>query len=490
MLLFATAPFALCQEAAIRSRNPVWENAGSIVAPGGFLEVSAIAPPTRSLATDSTMELTDSSGRLFNLPLRIPPAFAGLWAVIPKDAALGNAVGVVIERGVRSANFSLRIESVVPGLFSVDYRGYGPGLALNYVDAIPTRNALTTAAVPDRYVALFASGLNDAKTADVTVDLVGQSVPATYAGPQGTPGLDQINFLMPKDAYLGCYVPVAIRVRGVRSNEVTLSINTDTNACAHPLGFSYSELRALDRGENVPFAYVGIDRGSSFGADTGEAAYLTFSSTGAASMWRFAGSQVPASVYFSCSAPLIRGVLPGGFLPGPQPGDFTLLSGPNGKQLEMPRPYLAAVPVNQTPVFFSPGIWQFSAPTGPSFFTFSQTFSLPSDINSINIAPNATVSRDRDLEITWDPSGFNPGDVVTVSMFGAGPNNIECRTQAWTGRITFPKPVPTLAEQFIGLRVAPHLAARPQFVIPRSDGYPVRAVLNYRFGYTFPVKVE
>ncbi len=103
---------------------------------------------------------------------------------------------------------------------------------------IAARNALTAAAVPDRFVSLYATGLNGALTADVTVDVAGQTVPAHYAGPQATSGMDQINFIVPKNAYLGCYVPVTIRVRGVESNPLTLSINSDPFACAHPLGLS------------------------------------------------------------------------------------------------------------------------------------------------------------------------------------------------------------------------------------------------------------
>ena len=191
---------------------------------------------------------------------------------------------------------------------------------------------------------------------------------------------------MPKSAYLGCYVQIAVRVRGVLSNDAALSINTDTNACAHPLGLSYGDLRALDRGENLPLATIGMFRGEGLDTGLGESAQLIFTQADAAGMWGYAGSQAPDTVYLGCTVTSSVVSLTRVGLFAAEAGDSALLRGPGGKLLVRPSPYLTLVPANLTP-FFAPGTWQISAPGGTGVFAFDQPFRLPPPIRSTNIAP-------------------------------------------------------------------------------------------------------
>jgi hypothetical protein len=68
----------------------------------------------------------------------------------------------------------------------------------------------------------------------------GQSATVSYAGrAPGFPGTDQINFVVPNNAPLGCWVPV-YRTAGVNiSNFVTMAVQTNGGTCSdtvNPLG--------------------------------------------------------------------------------------------------------------------------------------------------------------------------------------------------------------------------------------------------------------
>ncbi len=55
----------------------------------------------------------------------------------------------------------------------------------------------------------------------------GVQVPVVYAGPQGTPGVDQINVrLLPKalEGFMGEIVPVIIRIDGVPANSIGIAV--------------------------------------------------------------------------------------------------------------------------------------------------------------------------------------------------------------------------------------------------------------------------
>ena len=470
-------------------------------APGSFVTVSFFSPTlTAPAPEDTTLELVTSNGQTFRLSVRpreVSDRRSTLWAVIPKDAALGTASATLYEKNTRLASTVLEIAAAAPGLFSRDYSSFGPALAYSYYsyyDGFDFRvNALTAAAIPDHFVALFATGLNGARESDVVVEVAGQPASVTYAGPHSIPGLDQINFLMPKNPYLGCYVPVIIRVRGIVSNEVTLSINSDRYDCAHPLGLSYSDLVTLDAGGFVPLAELGVYGNYVPGTGWAESAQFLPSYATASSVFFAAGTQLPDSAYLSCSVTelSVGGAVRSGLFGS---NAFATLSGPDGQQALL-KPFFNGGEASEAHLF-TQGTWRIS--TGE----FQQSFTLPPAITSISIAPGATIRRDRDLQILWNPVGFGPGDIVTISLFRiAARSSVVCRAQAWSGQLTVPKEVlapsadgvvafPRGTEGLVMVSVSPHPSARTQFSIPNQDGSASHAVINYGFGLTVPVKVE
>src|SRR5207253_5782526 len=118
------------------------------------------------------------------------------------------------------------------------------------------RMGLTTPAHPGDTLVIVGTGLgaingpdNDAPGkvdvgSNVTVTIGGITTPASYAGraPQ-FPGEDQINFVVPSNVPVGCYVPASVTASGQVSQDVVLSIApAGASVCVHPFGLSLSAL--------------------------------------------------------------------------------------------------------------------------------------------------------------------------------------------------------------------------------------------------------
>ncbi len=315
------------------------------IAPGSFVSVDVRL--IGNATPDLTVDLTTSDGAKVRLATIAAPTPADVvnttevWVVIPPNASLGSAVVTATMGGV-AYDTTINIRSTGPGIFTAAYNGAGPAVALNYPS---TPNALTSAAVPNGIVSLFATGLNGATAADVIVGIGTQAVTPLYAGPQGQPGLDQINFVIPSTP-IGCYIPLTISVRGSVSNIATLSVNHDPYACAHPLGLSYSQMKTLDAGGTILLASLSLAAADNSGANQpvsaeGAAFYVVLAYS--RHVAGYSGLQgVPPQQQLwgqsssSCSTPSLVNVTSG---PGTRTDIFSAgaiaLAGPSGKQLQL-----------------------------------------------------------------------------------------------------------------------------------------------------------
>jgi uncharacterized protein (TIGR03437 family) len=70
------------------------------------------------------------------------------------------------------------------------------------------------------YVTFYGTGFRGANAANVTCSIGGISVPVTYAGPQGIPGVEQINIrLLPFEQLDNLFYNVVIAINGVMANQ-------------------------------------------------------------------------------------------------------------------------------------------------------------------------------------------------------------------------------------------------------------------------------
>jgi uncharacterized protein (TIGR03437 family) len=447
------------------------------LSPGSYLSVTpTLGPALTFTATNYQnyfVELLTSDGATHQLtPLLSPGQPTALWFVIPANAPLGQAA-VRFKREPDTGELAtfpfaagIQIVATAPGLFTKSYTGMGPVLA---TDGTLKPIALTNASVPGQQIAMWATGLGGARTGDVTVEIAGKPTSAVFAGAHSAPGLDQINFIVPADAKFGCYVPLAIRVRGVLSNTVALSINDNPKGCAHPLGLSYSDLVALDAGQSVPLARF-------FAFST--SASLTFDLVDADMMFVYSRLQGSESNFFGC----IVGIDVSAYIVQSLPldaGPSVAVSGPGGRALALPGPfYSLTVPELQVP-FFTAGLWQVSAPGGANLKSFAINLTLPPDFTSVQFAPE--IAKDRDFTVTWNPAGYSAGDVAYVSLS----SSVSCRVRAWEGSLTIPKALlsgVTPGTGTLSIYVGPFPAARPQFSLERTDGTRLPGIVDYGFG--------
>jgi uncharacterized protein (TIGR03437 family) len=159
-------------------------------------------------------------------------------AVMPSTVTAGLATLRLTYQSNKSNAVTIQIANSSPGIFAVSTGGYGPGVVYNYVSASNQPiNSLEAPGAPGQIVTIWGTGLgpvtfpdNVAPTAGnvtttVTVSIGGQPAVVTYSGRAPCcAGIDQIVATVPKNAPLGCWVPVWINAGGVVSNTATMAI--------------------------------------------------------------------------------------------------------------------------------------------------------------------------------------------------------------------------------------------------------------------------
>jgi uncharacterized protein (TIGR03437 family) len=168
---------------------------------------------------------------------------------VPAGAALGEATLAIADGSGTTPAGSMQVDAVAPGLFAAE--GWSaftgvlvepdgaqvPGVVtecdLSYGFCWPSI-PLSTAGDRPIYLSFFGTGFRGANANNVTCHVQtvrsGASavqVPVVYAGPQETPGVDQINIrLLPEVAGTWEWLAsVTIRINGVRANRVAIRGN-------------------------------------------------------------------------------------------------------------------------------------------------------------------------------------------------------------------------------------------------------------------------
>ncbi len=228
------------------------------IAAGSLISAYTL-PGAPSLPDDPQRVFVEFQTRGFGPAIRVPATVISsgqATAVVPPAIPLGTTTLRLAVDDQGSAPVSVEILAAAPALFVGQS---GSALAQN-LDASgkPTLNQLTHPALPGQTVTLWATGLGSYTTADVTVEVAGESIHPGFAGhAPGQPGLDQINLTLPGDVFTGCYVPVIVHAGSRESDSVTISTAAQDGACRHPLGLSASQLAVLDRGR---CDYRGVDQ--------------------------------------------------------------------------------------------------------------------------------------------------------------------------------------------------------------------------------------
>jgi uncharacterized protein (TIGR03437 family) len=462
-----------------------------------------MGPANISMAPGAPFPLELSGTRVtFTLATGGPAIECRLWytlstqiaALLPSTTPAGQYDVRVIYNNQTSAPFRVPVFQRDPGVGTVAENGRGPLQATNAsLNGGISLVRFTTGAIsfggrdwqhrpayPGETLILWGTGLGPDEMSDVNggssgdmttalnlrVAIDGLEIRPAYAGrSNGSPGLDQINFTLPADVTLGCFVRIQLRGAGINNDLGTLAIaRPGSPQCPHPV-LTESQLRRLDDRGTVTTTNLNL---SKFRIKPGATGQISgdFESEGFFGDFnRYSSDRIGTnfSLHFPPGGCFSYAVVNGeiGFILGSIPG--VRLNA--GSQLTLNGPNVSnrAIPFERTvydlslyasgmgnPVL-APGVYTLTGTGGPDVGPFSANTNFPGAFTWTNEAsiPEA-IPRNQDLRITWTGGGDG---LVTVEGFAGtvvsgqgldGSYNVSafaCVAQASAGSLTIPSSV-------------------------------------------------
>lgn len=414
--------------------------------------VQASGFPLQTTMNGTSITVTPSGGQPVQA-LMVYTLAQQLAAILPSSTPVGPATLTVTYNGHTSGPLNIVVTKSVPGIFTNNAQGFGPGvaqIALSGTDI--RRNLLTTPGTPGSVMILYGTGLGPISGADsnppgavdlrgseqIGVTVGGKAAMVLYAGraPQ-FPGEDQINIQLPQDVPLGCYTPAVVTVNGIPSNDFVLSTASALGSCVHPFGLSPQAEATLDSGGTVNIGVFAAVRGAvqTIIADGAGGLFETANASQVFStlnliVQNFHVTYYPAAtgscvVYDELSVPVSGIPLPDFTTIGStelQPAASLLLSGPNNVTQGIIRAggpgagYLYVNIAAATSPLLGPGTWTLSADGGPDIAAFSAQTEFPANLTWNNRGTFLTNAPTSGVTLTWD--GGATATQPNVNIFG------------------------------------------------------------------------
>lgn len=405
----------------------------------------------------------------------VTPAFyyaiaSQLALVLPSGTPTGSAQLTVTYNGTPSSAFNFTVVKSAPGIAASS--GTGSGLAhaqdLNY-----NYYTYTNSITPPATIRLIASGLgaddNSARdTMYVTPNPTTDAIPALaavyvggveasifYQGPEGYPGLDEIDVTIPANAPTGCFVSiVGVTTAGVPTN--FLSIPIGAGVCQDSLGFSGTTLTQLGTQQTVNSGSVIMSQSTgpsqNGGTTTLTEALADFQSyTGGTYYYEGGGEvsiggcivseQLSGTASLFKTSPLSAGMITvtspnPGFQPVPlvalgtfDPGFYATIDTSSGTST-LPAGFLTD----------AGGTFTFNATAGSQVGSFTTQINFPNPLlNWTNQSAAATVVRANGQLVTW--TGGAAGTYVIISGTSSNGNasaSFTCLSPVAPGSFTVP----------------------------------------------------
>ena len=439
------------------------------------------------------------------------PAFFGqptqFTARIPTDATPGQADLLAVAGSGKSYSTTVWIASSGFGIFTKTGAGYDAAAAQIYGDPLRTAG-LTTPVRAGEWITLWGTGLG-AGASTALVDVGGIVVAPAYAGPApGFPGVDQINFRFPVGVPDDCYIPLKVKVGDRASNTTSIAAASAPGICRHRFGLTSDALAKLDQGGRVPVSqsWVHSDVIPNPGTPVAYRRYdtvsLDFMEDDAARVQVIAG--LLSTKASGCQLNLEGGLTAAIFDANSQPFEAgtPVVAGPGGVRLTMDGNFghysitpadtsytLAAIP----PSAFATGDWALETAGGKDVAAFHAALRVPPPLRWINRAAVSPVSRESDLTLKWDASGYTDQEWMQGSV-GLGQGSVICQTAATAGSITIPAaliaqlPAPTSFAPMVQLLLTPASANPMLYTVPLVAGGSIPGVAT--FSYLEAVSVE
>lgn len=410
---------------------------GSIFLMGGLpgaIRASQSVPLQTSLAgvtVDVTVGAVTTHAILYSI------ADGGVTAILPSSTPVG--VGTVTATYTDSRGVALAPINVVESAFGLATGPPGSPSELAIAQDDSEGGQLlsqTAAANPGEYLTLWGTGLGpvsgdetqyqtptDLTSIPIEVDIGGVSAVVTYHGRSTSPGLDQINVVVPAGVS-GCYVSVVVTAGGVPSNLAAIPVAPSGRVCSDPalVPVTPSAYQGLVGLANVRVGVIGLTTL----ATTSVTAGPVVGDPASASFQQYTAQEF-TDPSFSAQPSLGSRLVLGGARPPPAAFGASPLNAGSAIDLNGPEGLLA-LPVSygsgsyQEPAGASPSIVPSAGGTftfdngsgGPDVgpFTATLTASLSPPLVWTNRATITAVNRARGQLVAW--TGGAPGSYVYI----------------------------------------------------------------------------
>lgn len=237
---------------------------GSNMGPAALASVQAY-PLTTSLAGTS---VDFTVGGTVTHALMLYTSAGQLAGIIPSATPVGAGTVTVTYNNQTSAAAPLNVVANSFGMYTLSEDGSGPAVATTPGYKVIT---LTATAKPGDTLVLWGTGLGPYSgdetepptetplKVNVSVYVGDQPATVSYAGRSSSPGLDQINFVVPA-GLSGCYVPVAVVVNGTVSNFTSVSLSANGTTCSDPAGLPSSAINQVVANGSLKVGFIELQK--------------------------------------------------------------------------------------------------------------------------------------------------------------------------------------------------------------------------------------
>lgn len=439
------------------AQGSIFTVTGSGLGPSTLQQVESYPLPTTQGLGGTSISIT-SGGATTNCPM-IYTSAGQVAAILPSATPVGTGTLTLSYQGASSST-SIQVLAANFGTFTLNEAGSGPGVV---TDASYNPITYVNPAYPGETLIIWGTGLGAITGSEteppaqtnlntgVQVFVGGQSANVLYGGRGSSPGLDQINFVVPSGAFTKCRTSVAVLVNGVTGNLSTIAIApAGQSTCDESNGLlSATNLESAMSSGSLSFGIVQMSR---VGSENDELVSFFGSMPLNTLIRSYGGSFGPSKG--SCTAyettgstlTLVDPTQPTYLDAGPN----LVITGPGGSKT-MPAistgnysATLATAPNN----FIAPGSYSVTNGSGGADVgAFTWNVTLPSYIVPANLP--ASVSRAQNLTLNW--TGGSAYSVVTIFLTsglvsGASNSYVEiiCNADASAGTFTIPAAIMNL----------------------------------------------
>ncbi len=497
---------------------------GSNLGPANLVQATTLPFPTTAGLAGTVITIT-VGGTTTTAPIDYTSA-GQVAAILPSTTPVGNGTLTLTYNG-KSGSTPITVVASNFGIVTVNNSGSGPAVVTFANNQLITT---TNSAKPGDELVLWGTGLgalpagqSDALGAQgplavapvLQVFVGGVSAQILYQARTPTAvGLDQINFVVPSNAPLGCNVSIIVQTTtptATVSNGPTMSLaSTDGATCADP---AQVVPNAFLSKSSVKAAIVNIVKNTSLNV-TATGTSTTTQQSATSFLAQFSQAQITSQApglnaeptFGSCLTEVVAGT--GGsnppaakYLDG---GTSVTLTPPSAPAVVLPELSSGSLIIYQNKGFATAipsGTWSFSNSGGSDVGALNFAFPVAAPVtwtNEVQISTGPAIDRTQPLAITWsggDSNGYV--DIQGLGEIGTGTGNnfvasyvyyFDCSSPTSASTFTIPPSamlgMPTGANAFASIQVSTHqFEYTPAVTVPGFDGL----FLNNQFQASAPV---